>query len=70
MQNDAGLDLRTLFWKTVPVALRRTDRIVEDQYVQLNVRLLAGYAQNTETLKASCSRHVSLHLIFLKRCVN
>ena len=46
---DPGVDLRSLFWRTTPVTLRRGDR--DATVTELNVRVLAGYAPGTDALK-------------------
>jgi hypothetical protein len=52
------VDLRTLFWKSVPITIKRSER--DESFVELNVRLLAGYSSGSEALKVRSDRTIAL----------
>ena len=48
-----NVELRTLFWKPLPISVKASDR--SDYIIQeLSVRLLAGYAPTTLKVRCCC----------------
>ena len=45
------IDFSSLFWRNLPIALRRSDN--DESLQELNVRVLSGSARGSQTLKAS-----------------
>jgi hypothetical protein len=61
---EPGVDLRSLFWRTTPVTLRRGDR--DASVAELNVRVLAGYGPGSDALKVRrYSRFYALYAFFI-----